>query len=82
MPIFTKAHNSGYARLVVFVRNCADSEWLRYANTEIVEVIFLGKYSPPGYEHYELISQGSCNPAFMVSIGFRTEHGINEKTQV
>jgi len=49
-------------RLVVFVRNCSDSEWLRYANTEIVE--------------------GSCNPAFMVSIGFRTEHGINEKTQV
>ena len=46
MPIFTKAHNSGYARLVVFVRNSAESEWLRYANTEIVEVIFLGKYSP------------------------------------
>ena len=72
----------GISRLAVFVRNCTDSEWLRYANTEIVEVIFWGKILPPGYGHYELISQGNCNPAFMVSIGFRTEHGINGKTQV
>ena len=71
----------GIYRLVVFVRNCSHSAWQRYANTEIVQVI-LAKNCPPGYEHYEPISQGSCNPVFMVSIGFRMEHGINEKTQV
>ena len=73
--------NSGYYRLVIFVRNWSNLDWHRYAQTEVVQVN-PGLNFATGCSYYELLSQGSCDPVFMVSIAFRQEHGINEKTQV